>query len=220
MGGVRIRQSDSDFNERGNNLAGGRKWAQYRSIAWNESVTWPVKMKLRYLTDTLRRAQSQTIHKARRLRCPIPAIHLFNIIIISIMSCLYVYNVSVLFFLLLFFFTRCIIVNKNTQVWCEYIWRTESLYCHCIVQKTKTFGNSITTHTRATILLMTYMFINIIQINLTMTSQRTNQLNDSWCRNFYWPPDGAVEHGVKSFEASTQFVVKASLLQKLRSAHP
>ncbi len=27
-GGVRIRQSDSDFNERGNNLAGGRKWAQ------------------------------------------------------------------------------------------------------------------------------------------------------------------------------------------------
>ncbi len=29
-GGVRIRQSDSDFNERGNNLAGGRKWAQHR----------------------------------------------------------------------------------------------------------------------------------------------------------------------------------------------
>ncbi len=30
-GGVRIRQSDSDFNERGNNLAGGRKWAQHRT---------------------------------------------------------------------------------------------------------------------------------------------------------------------------------------------
>ncbi len=29
-GGVSIRQSDSDFNERGNNLAGGRKWAQHR----------------------------------------------------------------------------------------------------------------------------------------------------------------------------------------------
>ncbi len=24
-----IRQSDSDFNVRGNNLAGGRKWAQF-----------------------------------------------------------------------------------------------------------------------------------------------------------------------------------------------
>ncbi len=30
-GEVRIRQSDSDFNERGNNLAGGRKWAQHSS---------------------------------------------------------------------------------------------------------------------------------------------------------------------------------------------
>ncbi len=29
-GGFRIRQSDSDFNQRGNNLAGGRKWAQHR----------------------------------------------------------------------------------------------------------------------------------------------------------------------------------------------
>ncbi len=29
-GGVRIKQSDSDFNERGNNLAGGQKWAQHR----------------------------------------------------------------------------------------------------------------------------------------------------------------------------------------------
>ncbi len=57
-------------------------------------------------------------------------------------------------------------------------------------------------------------------MNLTMTSQRTNHLNDSWCSNLYWPPDGAVEHCVKSFEASTQFVVKASLLQKLRSVHP
>ncbi len=30
-GGVRIRQSDSDFKERGNNLSGGRKWAQHRN---------------------------------------------------------------------------------------------------------------------------------------------------------------------------------------------
>ncbi len=81
------------------------------------------------------------------------------------------------------------------------------------------FGNSITAHTRATILLMTYMFINI-QINLTMTSQRTNHLNTVGVGFFYLPPDGVVEHCVKSFEASTQFVVKASLLQKLRSAHP
>ncbi len=29
-GVVRIRQSDSDFNKRGNNLSGGRKWAQHR----------------------------------------------------------------------------------------------------------------------------------------------------------------------------------------------
>ncbi len=29
-GGVMIRQSDSDFNERGNNLAGGLKWAQHQ----------------------------------------------------------------------------------------------------------------------------------------------------------------------------------------------
>ncbi len=29
-GGVRIRQSGSDFNEGGNNLAGSRKWAQHR----------------------------------------------------------------------------------------------------------------------------------------------------------------------------------------------
>ncbi len=28
-GGIRIRQSYSDFNERGNNLSGGRKWAQH-----------------------------------------------------------------------------------------------------------------------------------------------------------------------------------------------
>ncbi len=28
--GVRIGQSYSDFNKRGNNLAGGRKWAQHR----------------------------------------------------------------------------------------------------------------------------------------------------------------------------------------------
>ncbi len=27
--GVRIRQSESDFNERGNNLARGQKWAQH-----------------------------------------------------------------------------------------------------------------------------------------------------------------------------------------------
>ncbi len=32
-GGVRIRQSDIDFNERGNNLAAGRKWAQPRCPA-------------------------------------------------------------------------------------------------------------------------------------------------------------------------------------------
>ncbi len=31
MGGVRIRQSYSDFNERANNLAWGQKWAQH----WN-----------------------------------------------------------------------------------------------------------------------------------------------------------------------------------------
>ncbi len=30
--GVRVRQSYSDFNERGNNLAGGRKWAQHRNM--------------------------------------------------------------------------------------------------------------------------------------------------------------------------------------------
>ncbi len=29
-GGVRIRQSYNDFNERGNNLSGGRKWAQHQ----------------------------------------------------------------------------------------------------------------------------------------------------------------------------------------------
>ncbi len=28
---VLVGQSDSDFNERGNNLAGGRKWAQERN---------------------------------------------------------------------------------------------------------------------------------------------------------------------------------------------
>ncbi len=28
---VRIRQSYRDFNERGNNLAGGRQWAQHRN---------------------------------------------------------------------------------------------------------------------------------------------------------------------------------------------
>ncbi len=38
-GGVRIRQSYSDLKERGNNLAGGRKWAQHRKapdLHWNE----------------------------------------------------------------------------------------------------------------------------------------------------------------------------------------
>ncbi len=30
-GRVRIRQPYSDFNERGNNLAGGRQWAQHRN---------------------------------------------------------------------------------------------------------------------------------------------------------------------------------------------
>ncbi len=90
-----------------------------------------------------------------------------DIIIISIMSCLYVCS-----FFIYFIFTRCIKFDVNT-------YEEQSLYCHCIVQKTMEFGNSITTHTRATILLMTYMFINI-QINLTMTSQRTNHLNDSW----------------------------------------
>ncbi len=37
---------------------------------------------------------------------------------------------------------------------------------------------TLTAHTHATILLMTYVFFNI-QINLTMTSQRTNHLNDT-----------------------------------------
>ncbi len=32
--GLKIRQSYSDFNERGNNLAGGRKWAQHRHLNW------------------------------------------------------------------------------------------------------------------------------------------------------------------------------------------
>ncbi len=37
-GGVRIRQLDSDFNERGNNLAGGWKWAQHRPCLCQEAV--------------------------------------------------------------------------------------------------------------------------------------------------------------------------------------
>ncbi len=49
--GVRIRQSYSDFNERGNNLAGGRKWAQHWPKVpspWVKFLRWKRGLAINY----------------------------------------------------------------------------------------------------------------------------------------------------------------------------
>ncbi len=44
-GGGGVKQSDSDFNERGNNLSRGRKWAQHQNLLKCEESMSPVTQK-------------------------------------------------------------------------------------------------------------------------------------------------------------------------------